>query len=70
MLKLRVADLYQAISRMSLEILQDEANAWSYERHGWMRDYLQSYTWSIGGGTSEIQREIIAERGLGLPRSR
>ena len=70
MLKLLVADLYQAISRMSLDILQDEADAWNYERHGWMREYLQSYAWSIGGGTSEIQREIIAERGLGLPRSR
>jgi alkylation response protein AidB-like acyl-CoA dehydrogenase len=70
MLKLQVADLYQAIARVSLEILEDEATAWSYERRGWMREYLQSYAWSIGGGTSEIQREIIAERGLGLPRSR
>jgi alkylation response protein AidB-like acyl-CoA dehydrogenase len=34
----------------------------------WMLDYLDSWGWTIGGGTNEIQRTVVAERVLGLPR--
>jgi alkylation response protein AidB-like acyl-CoA dehydrogenase len=35
----------------------------------WFRDYVHSWAWSIGAGSNEIQRNIIADRVLGMPRS-
>ncbi len=34
----------------------------------WMADYMNSYAWTIAGGSEEVQRGIIAERMLGMPR--
>ncbi len=34
----------------------------------WMADFMNSYAWTIAGGSEEVQRNIIAERMLGMPR--
>jgi alkylation response protein AidB-like acyl-CoA dehydrogenase len=39
-----------------------------WESGAWLLDFIGSWEWTIPGGSSEIQRTIIAERGLGLPR--
>jgi len=71
MMKLQYADLSQRIHRLAVEIVGprsiglDEADE---ETSYWTDRYLLSFGDSIGGGTSEIQRNIIAERVLGLPR--
>jgi len=38
--------------------------------HGWAFEYLDAFSETIAGGTAEIQRNIIGERVLGLPRGK
>ncbi|WP_427453778.1 acyl-CoA dehydrogenase family protein [Litorimonas sp. WD9-15] len=45
----------------------DEPNA--VDKGWWHRNYLNAFSATIGGGTSQIQRNIIGEHVLGLPKS-
>jgi alkylation response protein AidB-like acyl-CoA dehydrogenase len=72
LMKLMVTKTHKALTEIVAEMLgwdflefdgDRAANPWTYE-------YLWSWVFSIAGGTSEIQREITADRLLGLPRAR
>jgi alkylation response protein AidB-like acyl-CoA dehydrogenase len=39
-----------------------------YETGNWFFDFMNSYQWTIAGGSNEIQRNIVAERVLKMPR--
>jgi alkylation response protein AidB-like acyl-CoA dehydrogenase len=73
-LKLFAAELDQRLRLFAAEKLGAEALDVDYERGNpedspsWMHQYLFSFSNTIAGGTSEIQRNIIAQRVLGLPR--
>jgi alkylation response protein AidB-like acyl-CoA dehydrogenase len=48
------------------ELAKPLSSGW--ESGSWVLDFIGSWEWTIPGGSSEIQRTIIGERGLGLPR--
>lgn len=41
-----------------------------YETSNWMFDFMNSYQWNIAGGSNEIQRNIVSERVLMMPREK
>lgn len=72
MMKLMVTTTHKALSQLVGEIM-----GWSFMEfdgdrttNPWIHEYLWSWVFSISGGTNEIQREITADRVLGLPRAR
>jgi alkylation response protein AidB-like acyl-CoA dehydrogenase len=73
--KLYYSELLQRMMDFGLQIsglpahaeLTKPASA-GWESGAWALDFIGSWEWTIPGGTSEIQRTIIGERGLGLPR--
>ena len=72
--KLYSSELAQRVSQTGVKTFGLYGNLWDEERPGtpmyssFARSYLRSVPATIRGGTSEIQRNIIATRGLGLPR--
>jgi len=70
--KLQYSELYQEIGELGLRVLgrsalsrEDLAGLPNAEM---LHDYLWSLQFTISGGTSQVQRNIIGERVLGLPR--
>jgi alkylation response protein AidB-like acyl-CoA dehydrogenase len=71
LLKLAMARLVQETANAAVEIAGPAAVAWEPAEPGagrWTAQLLNSRSASIGGGTNEVVRNVIAEIVLGLPR--
>ena len=71
--KLFNSELNQQMSRVGIELLGLHGQLGKGERRAPLKSeveyaYRQRVSSTIAAGTSEVQRNIIAERGLGLPR--
>jgi alkylation response protein AidB-like acyl-CoA dehydrogenase len=66
MIRLFFSELVQRIDVLAMEILGTSAVADPESR--WTKSYLGGLAQTIGGGTKDIQRNIIGDRVLGLPR--
>jgi alkylation response protein AidB-like acyl-CoA dehydrogenase len=61
-LKVMWSELWQDVTRFGLEVSP------AADRDHWQYQYLEARAASIYSGTNEIQRNILSERVLGLPR--
>jgi alkylation response protein AidB-like acyl-CoA dehydrogenase len=68
--KLHWSESNQRLTKLALELLGEDAPVLSGDDGHWQYQQLRSRGNTIEAGTSEILRNIIAERVLGLPRSR
>jgi alkylation response protein AidB-like acyl-CoA dehydrogenase len=69
--KIAKAHTNQELQLVAIEQLGIRATAWSAGDDvtpGFVRELLRTRANSLEGGTSEIQRNIVGERVLGLPR--
>jgi alkylation response protein AidB-like acyl-CoA dehydrogenase len=71
--KVMKAKSNQELQCLALDVLGADAAAFGVDERGvemakYVREFLRTRANSIEGGTSEIQRNIIGERVLGLPR--
>jgi alkylation response protein AidB-like acyl-CoA dehydrogenase len=67
MVRVSFAEYAQRVTAAALELLGLDAPE-VIGMHGIGHDYLDAFSETIAGGTSEIQRNIIGERVLGLPK--
>jgi alkylation response protein AidB-like acyl-CoA dehydrogenase len=69
--KIAKAAANQHLQEAAIDMLGADALAWDVDdtdAASWIEQFLRTRANSIEGGTSEIQRNIVGERVLGLPR--
>jgi alkylation response protein AidB-like acyl-CoA dehydrogenase len=71
--KLQGCELNHQIAALAIDALGEAGILYHEGPHlrakgAWQRNYMFDLGLIIGGGTAQIQKNIIAERGLGLPR--
>jgi alkylation response protein AidB-like acyl-CoA dehydrogenase len=75
MCKLYSSEMSQRIARTSMKVtglygqLLGSDSEWVPAKGRYGASYIQTVASTIAGGTSEVQRGIIATRGLGLPKN-
>jgi alkylation response protein AidB-like acyl-CoA dehydrogenase len=67
LLRLAASELEQTVTRLAMDVLGPQGLSRS-SAGPWAVGYFEAFAETIAGGTSEIQRNIIGERLLGLPR--
>ncbi|MBI3651818.1 MAG: acyl-CoA dehydrogenase [Acidobacteria bacterium] len=68
-LKIFWSELNQRVQQTAMEALGTYGQLQDFDEGKWVYGYLRSRGNTIEAGTSEIQRNIVAERVLGLPKS-
>lgn len=67
--KLYWSEYNQRLAQAAMEILGPQAQLEEFDGGRWAYHYLRARGNTIEAGTSEVQRNIVAQRVLGLPRS-
>ncbi|MGB3847522.1 MAG: acyl-CoA dehydrogenase family protein [Sphingopyxis sp.] len=70
LIRLFTAELGQRLDRMAVALAGPEMLDFAYGDDNAVGDYLRGFAGTIAGGSAQIQRDIIGERLLGLPKSR
>ena len=67
MIRVAFAELSQPVAAAAIDLYGLDAPE-TVGAHGWAHDDLDAFSETIAGGAADIQRTIIAERVLGLPK--